>query len=93
MVLQLHLRGLENFKITSEQVTLEGSVSIQDGKTVVRLWKDGKENSPLNAKSSLWMDIRMVRSDGKPTTTIPLKDGYFEMRLPRAFFQGNPKSM
>ena len=28
-----------------------------------------------------------------PTTTIPLMDGYFEMQLPRAFLEGNPKTI
>jgi hypothetical protein len=39
------------------------------------------------------MDIKMVGGDGKPTKNIPLKDGYFEMQLPRAFFEDNPKSI
>jgi hypothetical protein len=35
----------------------------------------------------------MVGSDGKPAKTIQLKDGYFELQLPNAFFGGNPKSI
>ena len=91
VVLQLHLKGLENFKVTNGKVTLEASVSSQDG--TVRLWKDGKEDASLDAKSSYWTDIRMIGGDGKPAKTIPLKDGYFEMQLPKAFFEGNPKTI
>jgi hypothetical protein len=91
VVLHLHLKGLENFSVTNGKVKLEASVSSQDGK--VRLWKDGKEDTPLDAQSPYWMVIRMVGSDGKPTKTIPLKDGYFEMQLPKAVFEGNPKSI
>jgi hypothetical protein len=91
VVLRLHLKGLENFRATNGKVKLEASVSSQNGK--VRLWKDGKEGSPLDAKSPYWMEIRMVGSDGKPAKDIPLKDGYFEMTLPKAFFKGNPKSI
>lgn len=91
--LRLHLKGLENFKASNGKVRLEGSASVQDGKPVVRLWKDGKEDTPLDAKSPYWMEVRMVGGDGKPAKTIPLKDGYFEMLLPRAFFEGNPKSI
>lgn len=29
----------------------------------------------------------------KPAKTIPLKDGYFDRRLPKEFFEGNPKSI
>ena len=91
VVVRLHLKGLENFRATNDKVTLAASVSSQDGK--VRLWKDGKEDSPLDAKSPLWMEIRMIGGDGNPAKTIPLKDGYLEMQLPKAFFEGNPKSI
>ena len=73
------------------KITLEAAVSSQDGK--VRLWKDGKEDSPLDSKHPYWMEIRMVGKDGKPVKTIPLKDGYFEMQLPKALFEDNPKSI
>jgi hypothetical protein len=50
-MLRLHLKGLENFKVTNGKVTLEAAVSSQDGK--VRLWKDGKEDSPLDSEESV----------------------------------------
>ena len=91
VILRLHLKGLENFKAMNDKLKLEASVSSQDGK--VRLWKDGKEDSPLDAKSPYWMSIRMVGNDGKPAKAIPLKDGYFEMAMPKSFFEGNPKEI
>lgn len=91
VMLRLHLKGLENFKVSNGNMKLEATVSSQDGK--VRLWKDGKEDSPLDAKSPYWTEIRMFSDDGKPTTTIPLQDGYFEIQLPKAFFEDNPKSI
>jgi hypothetical protein len=39
------------------------------------------------------MQIRMIGSDGKAAKIIPLKDGDFEIQLPKAFFEGNPKSI
>jgi hypothetical protein len=30
---------------------------------------------------------------GKPAKELPLKDGYFEIALPKAFFDGNPKTV
>src|SRR4051794_3124633 len=39
VVLRLHLKGLENFKVTNSKVTLDGSASLRDGKAEVRLWK------------------------------------------------------
>ena len=90
VMLRLHLKGLENFKVSNGTITLEAAVSSQDGN--VRLWKDGKEDSPLDAKSPYWTVIRMFSDDGKPVKTIPL-DGYFEIQLPKALFEDNPKSI
>ncbi len=91
VMLRLHLKGLEHFKISNGVITLEAEVSSQDGK--VRLWKDGKEDSPLDAKNPYWTEIRMFGDDEKPTTSIPLTDGYFDIQLPKALFEGNPKSI
>lgn len=91
VVLRLHLKGLENFRVTTDKVKIEAAVSSQDGK--VRLWKDGKEDAPLDAKSPHWMAVRMIGGDGKTVNVIPLKDGHFEMMLPKAFMEGNPKSI
>jgi hypothetical protein len=91
VVLRLHLKGLESFEASNRKIALNAAVSSQNGN--VQLWKDEKEDSPLDAKSPLWMEIRLVGGDGKPAKTIPLKDGYFEMALPKAFFEGNPKSI
>ena len=59
----------------------------------MRLWEGGKEDPPLDSKSQYWMEIRLIGKDGKPTKGMPLDDGYFEMQLPRALFEGNPKSI
>lgn len=91
VMLRLHLKGLENIKVSNGKVTLEAAVSSQDGK--VRLWKGGMEDSPLNAKSPYWTEIRMVGDDGKPTKNIPLTGGYFEFQLPKALLEDNPKSI
>lgn len=91
VVLRLHLKGLENFEAANGKVRLAASVSSQDGK--VRLWKDGKENLPLDRSNLDWMNIQMIGSDGKPTRAIPLKDGYFEMTLPKTFLEGNPDAI
>jgi hypothetical protein len=93
VVLRLHLKGLENFRASNGKVTLHAAAGIRDGKPSVRLWKDGKEDAPLDEKSPFRPDIRILGGDGKPARAIPLKDGYFEITLPRAFFEGNPKAI
>lgn len=89
VMLRLHLEGLETFKVTNGTVSLESAGAGQGA----RQWKDGKEDSLLDDKSSFWMEMRMVGDDGKLATTIPLKDGYFEIELPKALFEDNPKSI
>jgi hypothetical protein len=93
VVLRLHLKGLSSFRASNGKVTLDAAVSLQEGRQKVRVWKDGQEDAPLDEKSPLWTDIRIVSGDGKPARELPLKDGYFEVALPRGFFEGHPKSV
>jgi hypothetical protein len=93
VVLRLHLKGLSSFRASNGKVTVDAAVSIEEGRQKVSLWKDGKEDTPLDEKSPFWVSIRILTSEGKPAKELPLKDGYFEMPLPRAFFEGNPKSI
>jgi hypothetical protein len=93
VVLRLHLRGLWSFQASNGKVKVDASASIGEGQTKVFIWKDGKKDAPLNEKSPLWMEIRIIGGDGKPAKQIPLKNGYFEITLPKAFFEGNPRSI
>jgi hypothetical protein len=93
VVVRLHLKGLSNFRASNGKSSLNAAVSIQEGKKQVRLWKDGKEDASLGEESPLWTDVRIVGGDGKLATELPLKGGYFEVALPKALFEGNPKSV
>lgn len=89
VVIELRLKGLESFKASTDKLKLEASVSSHDGS--VRLWKDGKEDSSLDSESPYWMEIKALDNEDEPTKASPLKDGVFEMQLPKKFFEGNPK--
>jgi hypothetical protein len=93
VVLRLHLKGLSSLRASNGKVRLDAAVSIDEGREKVRVWKDGKEDAPLDEKSPLWLDARIVGGDGKPARELPLKDGHFEVGMPRAFFEGNPKAI
>jgi hypothetical protein len=93
VAVRLSLKGLESFRTANGKITLDAAVSAHKGKPEVRVWKDGKETPPLDPKSPFWLDIRLVGGDGKPATAIPLKGGFFEVTLPKAFFEDNPKSI
>ena len=89
VVIQLRLKGLESFKLSTDKLKLEASVSSENGD--VRLWKYGKEDSPLDSKSPYWMEIKILDSHGELTTAIPIKDGYIEMQIPKKLFECNPR--
>ncbi len=93
VMLKLHLGGLESFAISNGQVKLNVAVSSAEGKPRVRLWRDDKEGEPLDGKSPYWMDVRLVGADSKPADHLPLRNGHFEMTLPKAFLDGNPQSL
>ena len=93
VVLRLHLTGLESFKVTGGKTTLGGSVSLQDGKAVARLWTGGREDAPLDSESPYWMKVGFLGGDGKPAAGLPLEGGFFELPLPKALFEGQPKAV
>jgi hypothetical protein len=90
VVIQLQLNGLESFRLSTANLKLNASVSSQSGD--VRLWQDGNDELLLDSKSPYWIEIRILGGGGKPTRAIPLKDGCFEIHLPKKFFEGNPQS-
>jgi hypothetical protein len=93
VVVRLHLKGLERFDAGNGKVTLHAAAGIKDGKPDVRQWKDDKEADRLKPTDPLWAAINVRDGDGKQAKALPLKDGYFEIKLPKAFFEGNPKSV
>jgi hypothetical protein len=93
VVLRLHLKGLESFRASNGKVTLHAAAGVRGGRPAVRLWKDGKEDAPLGETGPFWADVRIVGGDGRPARELPLRGGYFEVALPGAFFEGNPRSI
>lgn len=88
VTLRLHLTGLESFTATCGRASLGGCVN---GKPrPIRLTVSGRE-PPQGPGDPDRLDFRGVGTDGKPTEALPLRDGHFELRLPKAFFDGNPK--
>jgi hypothetical protein len=57
-----------------------------------RVEKDGKEEK-VEKGSSYETVIKVLDANGKPTAGLPGKDGYFEMTVPKALLDGDPKTM
>jgi hypothetical protein len=84
---RLHLKGLESFRISAGKQGVGVSVSSGNSETVrVHLIPEGREGPLLTKESLLWVKVKVVAKDKK----IPVKDGYFELELPQALFNGNP---
>jgi len=84
IVLRVHLQGLEEFRLMYNEVTLIASVSSRDVDGVAErvVLPDGAEQS-LVLGDPLWIDIRIVSDQDVPS--IPLDQGYFEVKLPNNF--------
>lgn len=91
VIVRFHLGGLERFSISNGKVTLSGSVLSHSGHAQLLYLNQGDEEKKVEKDSPYWTEIKMIGPDGKPTTTIPLKNGYFEIVLPNALFQDNPR--
>lgn len=91
VTVQLHLKGLEHFKVSTNEVALEASLSRPGGD--VRLWKDGHEDILLDSKSPFYIPFRMLHANGQPAGTQTLASDYIEALLPQAFLEGNPQSI
>ncbi len=93
MVLRLHLRGLESFRLEAGPWGCEVSVmSYPPYKTRLRV--HGPDPMPrLDPKSPFWMVVKMRGAEGKPASKIPLERGYFELALPPAFLAKAPQKL
>ena len=91
VVVRLHLQGLESLRISNGNESLVASVSSHDDKVCLRM--DGQENAPLDSRHSFWMKIRVVRGNEVPGNADVANRAYFEMKLPKALLENNPKSI
>ncbi|MFO0822529.1 MAG: sigma-70 family RNA polymerase sigma factor [Gemmataceae bacterium] len=93
VIVRLRLQALEGFWLQHEKVKLKGGVSFQQEKPPYLLVEEDKNNSKPGEKAASWGEIIPMGSDGKPTEDRLLKDGYFEIPVPKAFLEGNPKEI
>ena len=93
VVVYLNLKGLGHLQVANGKDTLHATMRTVDGQPRMRQGKGDQETERLPRTDPLWMNICPMAADGKPATQLPLVNGYFEITLPPAFFEGNPKSV
>lgn len=84
MTVRLHLKGLEQFRLLSDQDQISASFSGSDALNLDQTILSAGTESPLLPGHPLWMEIAIVSEAGEK---IPLEDGYFEVTVPQEFIQ------
>lgn len=95
--LQLHLKGLEGFKVDNGEVRLGAAAGVQASGTnlayrVERIMPGNREQS-LTKEDPFWMQIRAYDRSGRPVTHFPAADSTIEVRLPKAFLGKGVKTI
>jgi hypothetical protein len=93
VVVRLHLKGLENLKVSAGGVAVGAAAGIRDGKVEARQWALGKGETPLAPDDPRRLTIRVLGKDGMAPAGLPLDGGHFEVTVPPAFFRDNPRSL
>lgn len=86
VLLRLHLTGLEQFKLVSDQTTLAAHGSSNEafnitGQSVIAA---GNEYA-ITPIDPLWTTVEVVSAQADKT--IPLDQGYFEITIPKEFIR------
>ena len=86
LILRLHLTGLEEFRLISDQATLAAHGSSNEvfnvtGQSVIAA---GNEYS-ITPIDPLWTKVEIVSN--QTPKTIPLREGYFEITVPQEFLR------
>jgi hypothetical protein len=85
IILRLHLKGLEELRLTSAQTSIAASVSNSDPSEVHQRIAAASSDTPLLPGQPLWMEIRIVSEQA--VKTLPLEEGYFEITVPKEFIR------
>ena len=87
IVVRLHIKGLEPFTAVGGKVKLAGYVLSHSGNTQrLTLTEEGKDG-----QREAGTTIKVFDEQGKPTAGLPPQGGYFEIALPKALLDGQPK--
>lgn len=90
IIVRLHLRGLEEFRLTSAQTGIAASVSNSDPSEVHQRIIAASSDTPLLPSQPLWMKIEIVSEQS--VKTLPMEEGYFEITVPKEFIRKAGKS-
>ena len=86
LVLRLHLTGLEEFRLVSDQTTIAASGSSGDMFNVTDQSVIAAGNEyVITPIDPLWTKVEVI--SGQAEKAVPLKEGYFEITIPKEFIR------
>ncbi|HXF85447.1 MAG TPA: hypothetical protein VNK49_08660 [Anaerolineales bacterium] len=83
IIIRLHLKGLEEFRLVSPQTTIAASIPSGVFKNSDQRIISPDGEAPISMLHPMWLDINAVTSQTEPT--IPLEEGFFEIKVPKTF--------
>jgi SAM-dependent methyltransferase len=93
VVVRLRLGGLESFEVSNGKDRLRASLqSHGDHARLLQVCDEGGEKK-VEQGSPFWTEIRVLDANGTPIHESPERDGYFEVPIPKALVEDNPKSL
>jgi hypothetical protein len=94
LVLRLHLRGLEQFRLIYGDTIITAAVA-SVGKPVISQQRGSiaapTSEEALSASSHFWLPMRLV-TDAAAQARIPLENGFFELEAPSDFLTGEVRA-
>jgi hypothetical protein len=81
VTMRLYLKGLEQFTFQYPGATVTAAVSSHEGTVSESVSVQGGAGQPIGPDSPYWMPVKINAAD----TSIPLKDGHFEVQVPKDF--------
>lgn len=95
LALRLNLRGLEQVSILNldASLTLRGSILSHGNHRQLLKVAKGKRSTKVGQDSPFFTKIEAFDRQSNPTREIPLVEGYFQLEIPAAMLNGNPKDI
>lgn len=82
IVVRLHLKGLEEFRLSYDRTVITARVSSSDGRNIVQsVDPPGGDERPIAPDSPFRMEVKIASDQVAPR--IPLEQGSFEITLPK----------
>ncbi|MGH1365744.1 MAG: hypothetical protein ACRBF0_19440 [Calditrichia bacterium] len=93
LILRMHLQGLEELVVSRGDQSYRIEVQSHGDRQIMQSYRAqaSEEWESLSAADERNMVVRRIGSDGKTSTDVPLRNGYFEISLPSNLWKGKSR--